>query len=100
MTNKYKNTEFYGYGGWRFCPTREQPIDPIFKNGETLTYYIDKEHPTFLVCNKDINFTDNIYPIDFMETFPKYELFEKTVPTVQELSSTVYQELGKPNERV
>ena len=65
-----------------------------------MSYYIDKEHPTFLVCNKDINVTDNIYPIDSMETFPEYELFEKTVPDVQELSSTVYQELGNPNKRI
>ena len=103
VTNKYNNTEFYGYDGWRFYPTKVQPVDPIFKNAETLSYYIDKEHPTFLVYNENtslINVTDNIYRINFMKTFPKYELFEKTVPDVQELSSTVYQELGNPNKRI
>ena len=96
VTNKYNNTEFYGYDGWRFYPTKVQPVDPIFKNAETLSYYIDKEHPTFLVYNKNtslINVTDNIYRIDFMKTFPKYELFEKTVLAVQEINRTVYQEL-------
>ena len=96
VTNKYNNTGFYGYDGWRFYPTKVQPVDPIFKNAETLSYYIDKEHPTFLVYNKNtslVNVSDNIYRIDFMKTFPKYELFEKTVQAVQELNRTVYQEL-------
>ena len=73
-----------------------QPEDPVFENAESLNYYIDKDHPTFLIYNKNTSFgndTNNIYRVDFMKTFPKYELFEKTVLAVQEINRTVYEEL-------
>ena len=96
MSNLFGNTSFYGYDGWRFYETKVQPKDDIFRNADGLYFHMQHEIPMFIVKNSRPNITlttKNYYTAKFMKTFPKYELLESTLKTVQELNRTVYDEL-------
>jgi len=93
MINKYGNATFYAYDGWRFHKTKQQPNGDIFDGAESMVAFIEKGQPMFLVENTRNVSGDgrNIYQVNFMKTYPKYELFENTVQVIQELNRTVYE---------
>lgn len=92
IVNKYGNTTFYAYDGWRFQQTKIQPMDPIFKNAQSLQSFLQHDQAMVIVQNEAVN-ASNTYQISFMQTFPKYELLEETLLAVEKLNRTVYEEL-------
>ena len=58
--------------------------------------YLQYDQPMFIIKNDKMNATNsakNLYQVNFLKTFPKYDLLASTLSIVQELNRTVYEDL-------